>query len=406
MKVTIITLFFLSSLHYAVGYFPVHYFSTNGQHQHKYKHQNQQKSQTKASRDSRLFHRLISSSGVTTGLSRAIDEVKNIPRKLKLLTSSSMEALLLKMTMPTNLFLEEKDIRALMQYMETENEKLENMVLNEDSCARKEVFDNEGFDNNSWLSESKFLTAEESSTDLIIRKLSSKLKEKDWRTMGKTLHILHRLISKNQDKATIGLSNKKCSVSSAFLRRFEDVSDSLQSSTIMANDADPVNDTKEEIRKKWLGSYIEYMQAKAEISCRGSSYMNDLLMMKGPMPIYYYYSRLLKAALQLLGNSGALPETTDIFSFSRMMSTSCTELVSRDVELAISELFALLGGNNTFHVSSFIEIQQATAELKSLLAQIAKKAPLSVQAIHEIPNWLNELTDMQSFKASETFASC
>lgn len=287
----------------------------------------------------------------------------------------------------SNTFIEESDIKRLLKLIETICSDYNNNVDGK-SCK----LDGKKFN---------LLTAnsvqEEICYDLIIRKLSSKLKEKDWRIGGKSLHIIHQLIGGNS-KDTVKNKQYFCS---SYLEKFNLISDNIESHIPMQKDnlKVPVAE-KLDIRclqHKWMKAYTVYLQTFSELVCReGGSYMSDLMVMKGPVPALQLYSRYFAAAQTLMEDTIALGQPNKC-SFTDTISTASIDLVTTDVMYSMSQLqkhMSEKSARNSYHIGSFIEMQHVSADLRSSLTKIASLTR-NVK-LFTIPAWLNDLTSMES----------
>lgn len=353
----------------------------------------------------RASHRILSPFSL-------MDEFRSIPRYVKVLTSSSLEGLLLRMTMPSNTFIDPSDLEQLLNVIE----KICSQLDLDSKKACQDVRDSEVC------------------YDLIIRKLSGKLRENDWRIGGKSLHIMHELIG----NPSISLTHRlRFCVS--YLEKYEAVIDNLHNrhSSIPKRNSIPIPTTEglglpkavegddmimkqsnvvvDESSQRWmlLKLYAEYLQNFSEVIRRaGGSYMNDLVVMKGPAPVLDLYSRYFSSALELLEFSKSLPDASRIGSFSNTIANSNMGLVNKDIAYAIAQLQAYSSTTTTsssYHISSFMEMQHISSEIQKTISDINELVSndattttntediKDAQAPFEVPVWLGDLTTMESY---------
>lgn len=325
-----------------------------------------------------------------------IDNFKSIPRKIKILTSSEVESILLELTMPSSTLLD--------------------------------------VDNRLHQLASTSAQHEEEIYDLILRKLRSKFKEKDWRIGGKALHIIHNLIKKSPSV------QDKHSFCSSYIGKVNKIVENVESHVPLhrRDFTIPANLDARGIQRRWLKSYTEYLHNFSELICREvGSYWSDLVVMKGPVPPLQLYTRFFTTAQSLLQNSIALTSAS-LFpcSFSETIASATIDLIASDVSYSMSKLQALMSyysseikSLNSHHIGSFIEMQHVSSELRVALSRIASMTG-GVEGTGSggggdtgavgvggtgtgsgsgsnsiIPNWLNDLTSMESPMTSSSIAS-
>ena len=332
--------------------------------------------------------RIGSRNTITYAIESVSDAIRSIPRGVKALASSDLESLLLKCTMPSNKFINEEYVSVLLSNFEKFDE------ISDTYCV--------------------------DAYEILAHKLTTKMREDDWRTVAKATYLVHRLIRE------ISPSKRKLFCQHLLV---------------------PIEDTRillrQRLRKEaptalavtrgsweWVLAYLDHLEAECNLGSRDAQHLQDLTDFQGPAPLLRLVTNYLSTATVLLQTSRSLltssssnaqtqrlDDVTNLFphqSFISEFAKHCDSLTTADIADMLTCLSSMRapidGGYSRIEQGAVDEIQQlATETLRSVgsLRSIVRKRisdgleykDSSSSCLPSLPGWVHDLSSMQALLA-------
>lgn len=307
--------------------------------------------------DRLLSNRLLgcikkSPSHLFTMIGSITDVIKSIPREVKSYTSSDLESLLLQCTMPTNRLVDDEFISKLIFSVKSFDEL-------------SELYDVDAY-------------------DVITQKLIAKMHEKDWRTVAKSIFILHRLLQE------VTPAQKKIFCQHFMAHISQTLSIHLQRQKIEVSPG-------KENPWDWIVAYMNHMDTLFFFGIRDQQNIQDVISFQGPAPLLRLICNHLDGCMELLSKSLKLSTSIDS-SFVSSMTLSCNTMVRKDVVDMLHSLSVLESPTD----GGYLCIEQGAIDELQYLAKEAIMKSSSIQALLRSESDYFQLQGVSSSKVTST----
>lgn len=257
-----------------------------------------------------------------------LDHLLSLPRWIKTLTSSPLEAVILKLTMPSNQLYDPEDWQHLLHLLHSPSTTSPASSRNKIAIDRMNV---------------------------VMKKIINKMRSSDWRVTVKGLGIIHLLASSGIGKSFFA----------SCLTYFQEIKHVIESHLVTNGEGNGEKSSSDLIYWKYCLSYASYLLDLCEIRGRGGrslgeEVLRDLMHLQGPLPVIELYNNFFSAAHRLLTHTDETllaamkPYKSSSMTakgwFFRQFTTSISnDLVYYDLNMAMRQM-NLLGSNRMPHL--------------------------------------------------------